>query len=173
MEDFFDDDRSVVLRLPDGSVEMARVQEVEKYLGELSGLVNSYEATDFKGNLEHTIKTDDKTSIVNALFLDDGKLAVLTVKRVWEIPHKVKSKFMHLDIYSPIDWERILHKEINLNASYFIKNFSMVFTPMRNLLISCFSEKEVIFITRDKTVQKFGINLLHAKTKIVRGKWLF
>lgn len=111
--------------------------------------MNAYEATNFKGEIKHIIKTDDKSYIAAALFLDNDRLAVLVAERALEYNYlpspDYASMYLYLDIYNPVNWERIVHQKINGEALDFMKVITMTITPMRNLLINFYRENKGYF----------------------------
>ena len=137
-----EDDRSVMIRLPKCSSEKTRVDRVDSYLGgNLSTLVNAYEATDFKGELIYKINETDKVKFKKALFLDNDRIAILVEKR------NSKSRSFLVYIYNPTNGELIAKRLITKIETKYSKQqpytlFNIVITPMRNILITFYGDKK-------------------------------
>lgn len=193
-EDSFpdEDDRGVTIRLPRGSTEIARVAETTPYLAQdLSSLVNEYESREFEGELKHIIKSTPDSYIATALFLDNDRLAVLVVvddikKDYYNIDSPDNPKSIYLDIYNPVNWEKIVHKKINMLPEYSFREIAMVITPMRNLLITFHTDVECRLYYLDQDGEKIwskiykelyfkngdrAISVLNDDTIIIRNKY--
>jgi GR25 family glycosyltransferase involved in LPS biosynthesis len=92
------------IRKPQNYSEEKRVEELSDHLGMLSLIVNSYEATEFKGLPLSTIKTGKNTIVLAALFLEDGNVALLVEEDdiTFNIYHRLTSELISsVKIYSP------------------------------------------------------------------------
>jgi hypothetical protein len=120
-EPIFEDDRSVVIRLPKTNDEKQRKDFIGEHLhlDALSHIVGEY-SPDFEGKITNIIKTEAENC--KPMYLDNGGIAALEVYSI---------KFF-LVIYSPIDFSIV--KRQHLFDSGLCK-YSMSKTPMGNILV--------------------------------------
>jgi hypothetical protein len=135
-----EDNGGVVIRLAQNSIEKSRMEKVSTHLGGLSSLVNAYEVTEFKSELKCKIKGSKHDQFRKAVFLDNGRIAVLVQK----------DYSFHMNTYNPYDGELISSKEI-ISLIPVVKitkysNFDVVITPMRNILITFYTNKSIRYI---------------------------
>jgi len=121
LEPIFEDDRSVVIRLPKTSDEQQRKDLVAEHLhlDALSCIVGEY-SPDFEGKITNIIKTEAEN--FKPMYLDNGGIAALEV---------FGNKFS-LVIYSPIDFSIVKRQHLFDRE---LCGYSMSKTPMGNILV--------------------------------------
>lgn len=139
------ENREVPVKLPEGTEEKSATTEMG----------SSPTVDEFDGELKHIIKSSPNSYIETGLFLDDNRLAVLVVneddrKDHFAIIGSEKPKHIYLDIYDPLNWERISHIQVNRPSESGIVNLRMVITPMRNLLINFFTDTTCYYYYLDQ-----------------------
>lgn len=165
-EDFnFDEPAAegTIIRKPRGSEEKRRVDTLKPNLGDLSYLVNAYEAADFQGELKATISTEP-FKVAAVVALDNDRIMGLVLDE----------KTVSLTTYNPING-KVIHTKL---LDTFEKEFPATLhrlriTPRRNILVTfqrmrtnyiyyCDQEGNIIWsrITKARSGTRFSPYLL-------------
>lgn len=117
---------ATIIRKPQGSEEKRRVDTLNPHLGDLSYLINAYEASDFQGELKTTISTKP-FKIAAVVSLDNDRIMGLVLDE----------KTINLTTYNPINGEiihtRLLNSFENESPATM---FRLRITPRRNILVT-------------------------------------
>jgi hypothetical protein len=180
------EDRAVSVRLPRNSRERDRMDTINTYLGgDLSNLVNAYEIGDFKGKLNCEIKEPKGESFKTGLFLDDDRIAVV-VEKVSKLEEKIYVNTYDSFSGKLITSTLIVDLKLNPGPKGSNKQFNIVITPMRNILIAfrkhnhyyvhyCTQDMEKIWSTFKESLRyhrmiPFPIPILNDDTVIIQTK---